>query len=61
MLVLTRKRRQEIIIGDNIRVVIVDVDGDRVRVGIEAPLSVPVKRKEIAGKEPSEAKDSRAP
>ncbi len=47
MLVLTRKRSEEIIIAGKIRVVVVDVKGDKVRIGIEAPPSVRVMRKEI--------------
>lgn len=47
MLVLTRKVGEEIIIGDNIRVKIVSIKGDRIRVGIEAPASVEVNRAEI--------------
>ena len=47
MLVLTRQHGQEIVIGGNIRIVVVDVRGDRVRLGIEAPPSVRVDRLEI--------------
>ena len=47
MLVLTRKVGEEIIIGDNIRVKIVSIKGDRIRVGIEAPNTVQVDRAEI--------------
>lgn len=47
MLVLTRRVGEEIIIGDNIRVKIVSIKGDRIRVGIEAPESVSVDRAEI--------------
>jgi carbon storage regulator len=47
MLALTRKKGESIIIGDNIEVVILSVQGDLVKVGIEAPRSVPVNRKEI--------------
>ncbi|MCL2006285.1 MAG: carbon storage regulator [Planctomycetaceae bacterium] len=42
MLVLTRKVDESIIIGDDIEVTIVDVRGDRVRVGVTAPKNVPV-------------------
>ena len=48
MLVLSRKRDERIVIGDNIVITIVDVRGDKVRVGIEAPADVPVHRQEIA-------------
>jgi carbon storage regulator len=47
MLVLTRKVGEEIVIGDGIRVKVVSVQGDRVRVGIDAPRDVPVDRLEI--------------
>ena len=47
MLVLTRKRNESIIINDNIEITIVDVQGEQVRIGINAPKSVSVYRKEI--------------
>lgn len=47
MLVLSRKKDEAIVIGDNIRIVIVEVRGDKVRIGIEAPKDVSVHRKEI--------------
>lgn len=47
MLVLTRKPGEEIIIGGNIRITIVSVRGDRVRIGISAPESVTVDRAEV--------------
>ena len=47
MLVLSRKRDERIVIGDNIVITIVDVRGDKVRVGIEAPPEIPVHRQEI--------------
>lgn len=47
MLVLTRKRDESIIIGDEIRVTVVDVRGDQVKLGIDAPRSIPVHREEI--------------
>jgi carbon storage regulator len=48
MLVLSRKRDERIIIGDNIVITIVDVRGDKVRIGIEAPPEIPVNRQEVA-------------
>jgi carbon storage regulator len=47
MLVLSRQRDESIVIGDNIVVTIVDVRGDKVRLGIEAPREVSVHRREI--------------
>lgn len=47
MLVLSRNRDECIMIGDNIVVTIVDVRGDKVRLGIEAPTEVPVHRQEV--------------
>jgi carbon storage regulator len=47
MLVLSRQRDESIIIGDNIVVTIVDVRGDKVRLGIEAPGEIPVHRREV--------------
>ena len=46
MLVLSRQRDESIVIGDNIVVTIVDVRGDRVRIGIDAPKEIPVHRAE---------------
>jgi carbon storage regulator len=47
MLVLTRKPRQSIVIGDDIEVTVLAVQGEKVRLGIEAPTDVPVFRTEI--------------
>ncbi len=47
MLVLSRYKDQSIYIGDDIVVTIIDVRGDRIRLGIEAPATVPVHRQEI--------------
>jgi carbon storage regulator len=47
MLVLTRKVGQSIVIGDEIEVVVLEVRGEQVRVGIRAPKNVTVHRKEI--------------
>lgn len=47
MLVLTRKANQSIMIGDGIQVSVLAVMGEKVRIGIEAPRSVPVFRKEV--------------
>lgn len=47
MLVLSRKRNEQITIGEDIVITIVDVRSDKVRIGIEAPAHVPVHRQEI--------------
>jgi carbon storage regulator len=47
MLVLSRKVNQSIMIGDAIRVIVVGLDGDQVKLGIEAPREVPVHRFEV--------------
>ena len=47
MLVLSRRTNQSIIIGDNIEVMIVEIQGDQVKVGIKAPKEITVHRKEI--------------
>ena len=47
MLVLSRKKNESIIIGDNIVVTIVDIRGDKVRMGIDAPTEIPVHRREV--------------
>ncbi len=47
MLVLSRKRNESIVIGDNIVVTVVDIRGDKVRLGIEAPSEIPVHRREV--------------
>jgi carbon storage regulator len=47
MLVLARKERQSIIIDDDIEILVLEVRGDQVRLGINAPKSIPVHRKEL--------------
>ena len=49
MLVLSRKKGETIFIGD-VKVTIIDVRGDRVRVGIEAPKEIPIVREELKEK-----------
>jgi carbon storage regulator len=49
MLVLSRKKEEAIVIGDNIRVTVLEVRGNRVRLGIQAPNDVAVHRLEIHG------------
>jgi carbon storage regulator len=47
MLVLSRQKDESIMIGDDVEIIIVDVRGDKVRLGITAPRSIPVHRREI--------------
>jgi carbon storage regulator len=47
MLVLSRKTPEKIVIDGNIRVVVVAISGDRVKLGIEAPQNIPVHRAEV--------------
>jgi carbon storage regulator len=47
MLVLSRQKDESIIIGDDVEIVIVDVRGDKVRLGINAPKNISVHRKEV--------------
>ena len=47
MLVLSRQRDETIMIGDDIEITIVDIRGDKVRIGINAPTQIPVHRKEV--------------
>ncbi len=47
MLVLSRHRDESIMIGDNVVVTIVDIRGDKVRLGIDAPTEIPVHRREV--------------
>lgn len=47
MLVLSRQKDQTIMIGDNIEITVVDIRGDKVRLGISAPSNIPVHRKEV--------------
>jgi carbon storage regulator len=52
MLVLTRKVGEEIIIGDNIRVTVVAIHGNQIRLGFTAPPEVPIRREELAALPP---------
>jgi len=47
MLVLSRKKSEQILIGDNVVVTVVDIRGDKVRLGVECPKEVPAHRREV--------------
>ena len=47
MLVLSRKKNESIVINDDIEIVVVEIRGDKVRLGIEAPKDVSVHRREV--------------
>jgi carbon storage regulator len=47
MLVLSRKRDEQIVIADNIVITVIEIRGDKVRLGIQAPAEIPVHRKEV--------------
>lgn len=47
MLVLSRKKNESIVIADDITIIVVEIRGDKVRLGVEAPKEVPVHRREV--------------
>ncbi|BET98131.1 carbon storage regulator CsrA [Xenorhabdus taiwanensis] len=47
MLILTRRRQEKIIIGDDIEVVILGINGNQIKIGVKAPKDTPVHREEI--------------
>lgn len=47
MLVLSRKKNEALVISDKIKIVVVEIRGDKVRLGVEAPSDVPVHRQEV--------------
>jgi len=47
MLVLSRKKDEKIFIGDNIRITVIEIRGDKVRLGIDAPRDITVHREEV--------------
>lgn len=55
MLVLSRKKKEEVVIAGHIRVSIVDITGNKVRLGVEAPKDVSVHRGEVQEKVNSES------
>ncbi|MEW4487894.1 carbon storage regulator CsrA [Thalassoglobus sp. JC818] len=61
MLVLSRKQDEKIIIGDSITLMVVSIQGDKVRLGIEAPKEVSIHREEVYQAIQSEQKSDRKP
>lgn len=53
MLVLTRKLTEQVVIGENIRVTVLAIKGNQVRLGFEAPDNVPIRRQEICFEVPN--------
>ncbi|MFN5768772.1 MAG: carbon storage regulator CsrA [Pirellulaceae bacterium] len=47
MLVLSRKKNESIVINNDITIIVVEIRGDKVRLGVEAPKEVPVHRREV--------------
>ena len=60
MLVLTRRINERIIIGDDITVTVLEVHGDQVRLGIDAPREVKVFREEVLKRDQDSARDRAA-
>ena len=60
MLVLSRQKDESIVIGDDVEITIVDVRGDKVRLGITAPKSIPVHRREVYDAIQREKKEKQA-
>ena len=58
MLILTRRPGETLIISDNIRVTVLDVSGNQIRLGVTAPREVPVHREEVAERIRAEAANS---
>ena len=64
MLVLSRKKNESIVINNDITIVVVEIRGDKVRLGVEAPKEVPVHRREVfdaihrANEAPAESTDA---
>ena len=58
MLILTRRIGETLIIRDNIRVTVLDVSGNQIRLGVTAPREVPVHREEVAERIRAEAANS---
>lgn len=60
MLVLSRKKDEKIVIGDNITLMVIEIRGDKVRLGIDAPRDVAVHREEVYDAIKRESKQKQA-
>ena len=60
MLVLSRKQSQQIVVGQDIRITIVKIDRNQVRLGIEAPRGIAILRKELTTERPAAESDVRS-
>lgn len=61
MLLLSRKEGQKIIVGDNIEIVVVEVRGSAVRIGVKAPASVLVLREELVNRKKDDCENRSVP
>ncbi len=61
MLVLTRRLQEEILVGNNIRIALLDIRGGKVRIGISAPADVPVLRSELRESDACPSQDDSRP
>ncbi|MEO2015390.1 MAG: carbon storage regulator CsrA [Fuerstiella sp.] len=60
MLVLSRKKNESIVINDDVVITVIEVRGDKVRLGIQAPREIPVHRKEVLDAILRESRDDSA-
>ena len=58
MLILSRKINEKIMIGDNISIMVIDIRGDKVRIGINAPITIEVDREEVYNAKKKEKNES---
>ena len=61
MLVLSRKKDERIIIGDNVEVTVIEIRGDRIKLGFTAPPEIPIHRQEVFQRIESRGEATEAP
>ncbi|GAB6180178.1 carbon storage regulator CsrA [Desulfotomaculum defluvii] len=61
MLILSRKKNESICIGDNITITVVDISGDNIKIGIDAPKNIQIFRKELLKAIEQENKNAASP